>query len=73
MQKIRMLKDQHARHDDKPQRLRTGQEYTVDEFLLRQLILIGVVELIEDKAIKVAPENKAVTEAPKRRGRPRAQ
>jgi hypothetical protein len=73
MHKIRMLKDQHARLDDRPQMLRADHEYTVDDFLLRQLILLGAVELVEAKAIDAAPENKAISEAPKRRGRPRAQ
>jgi 1-deoxy-D-xylulose 5-phosphate reductoisomerase len=73
MQKIRMIKDQHARHEERPQVLRAGEEYTVDDFLLRQLIALGVVELIEEKAVEAAPENKAIQQAPKRKGRPRAQ
>lgn len=73
MQKIRMLRDQLARHGGELTLMRGGQEYDVDDFLLRQLIQIGVVELIEDKAVSAAPENKAVTAEPKRRGRPRAQ
>jgi hypothetical protein len=68
-----MLKDQFARHDDRPQMLHAGKEYIVDAFLLRQLIALGVVEIVENKAIMAAPENAAITEAPKRRGRPRAQ
>jgi len=73
MQKIRMIKDQYARHDNAPKMLRKSQEYFVDDALLQELILLGVVELAEEKAMETAPENKAIMQAPKRKGRHRAQ
>jgi hypothetical protein len=52
--------------------LRQGQQYDVDDELLRQLIILGVVEIVDKKAVSAAPENKAIMQAPKRKGASRA-
>jgi len=72
MQTIRMIKDQYARHNGEPKMLRQGQQYDVDDELLRQLIILGVVEMVEQKALSAAPENKAIMQAPIRKGASRA-
>jgi hypothetical protein len=67
-----MIHDQYARHNGEPKMLRAGQQYEVDDELLRQLIILGVVEMVEQKAISAAPENKAIMQAPTRKGASRA-
>jgi hypothetical protein len=67
-----MIKDQYARHNGEPKMLRQGQQYDVDDELLRQLIILGVVEIVDKKSVSAAPENKAIMQAPIRKGASRA-
>jgi hypothetical protein len=74
MQRVRMLRDQLARLDGEMRWLKAGQEYAVDDFMFRQLVDLGVIEMAADElehaAIEASPETAVEQPAPRRRGRP---
>lgn len=71
MNKVRMLTTLRGVHDGElhPVSFIEGREYEIGDGLLQSFIDLGAVELVEEKSLGDAPENKAFMGAPENKSR----